>query len=197
MEELKPGWEVRGIYNEACASEGHCPYYFGRNKEGGCRYFMVFRIQQGTVNGVDLSGIAVMYLGDLPHATFEEVMSKGSDGGIYVSENATAEQRNILDALVVKSIGGLLMKKHFGVKYVKMEIEEEGENVHFKMPFGEMKQQLTKGSDGTPVRLENQTLPFLINVRAAHTPFWNYNDHGRHFDYKQRCGTWADFVIRG
>ena len=197
MEELKPGWEVKGIYNEACASEGHCPYYFGRDREGGCRYFMVFRIQQGTVNGVDLSGIAVMYLGDLPHATFEEVMSKGSDGGIYVSENATAEQRNILDALVVKSIGGLLMKKHFGVKYVKMEIEEEGENVHFKMPFGEMKQQLTKGSDGTPVRLENQTLPFLINVRAAHTPFWNYNDHGRHFDYKQRCGTWADFVIRG
>ena len=197
MEELKPGWEVKGIYNEACASEGHCPYYFGRNKEGGCRYFMVFRIQQGTVNGVDLSGITVMYLGDLPHATFEEVMSKGSDGGIYVCENATAEQRNILDALVIKSLGGLLMKKHFGVKYVKMEIEEEGENVHFKMPFGEMKQVLTKGFDGTPVRLENQTLPFLINVRAAHTPFWNYNDHGRHFDYKQRCGTWADFVIKG
>ena len=197
MEELKPGWEVKGIYNEACASEGHCPYYFGRDREGGCRYFMVFRIQEGTVNGVDLSDITVMYLGDLPHATFEEVMSKGSNGGIYVSENATAEQRNILDSLVVKSIGGLLMKKHFGVKYVKMEIEGEGESVHFKMPFGEMKQQLTKGSDGTPVRLENQTLPFLINVRAAHTPFWNYNDHGRHFDYKQRCGTWADFVIKG
>jgi hypothetical protein len=197
MAELKPGWEVKGIYNEACASEGHCPYYFGRDKEGGCRYFMVFRIREGTVNGVDLSGVTVMYLGDLPHATFEEVMSKGSDGGIYVSENASSEQRNILDSLVVNSIGGLLMKKNFGVKYVKMEIEEEGESVYFKMPFGEMKQELTKGSDGTPVRIENQTLPFLINVRAAHTPFWNYNDHGRHFDYKHRCGTWAEFVIKG
>ena len=34
MEELKQGWQVKGTYNEACAAEGHCPYYFGRDKEG-------------------------------------------------------------------------------------------------------------------------------------------------------------------
>ncbi|MCL5736166.1 MAG: DUF1326 domain-containing protein [Actinobacteria bacterium] len=51
---------MSGTYNEACASEGHCPYYFGRDKEGGCRYFMVFRITEGTADGVDLSGIAAV-----------------------------------------------------------------------------------------------------------------------------------------
>lgn len=65
------------------------------------------------------------------------------------------------------------------------------------MPFGEMKQELTRGVDGTPVRLENQTLPFLTNVKAAHTPYWKYYDHDRHFDYKDRCGTWADFMMEG
>ena len=197
MEELRPGWQVKGIYNEACAAEGHCPYYFGRDREGGCRYFMVFRIQEGKVNDVDLSGITVMYMGDIPHPTFEELMRDGSEGGIYASDNATPEQRRILDTLVVNNIGAVLMKKNFGVKYVKIDIKEEGDTVHFKMPFGEMRQQLTKGGDGTPVRIENQVLPILTNVKACHTPFWKFADHGRHFDYSDRCGTWADFMFSG
>ena len=195
MEELKPGWQVKGIYNEACASEGHCPYYFGRDKEGGCRYFMVFRIQEGTVNDVDLSGTTVVYLGDLPHSTYAEVMEKGSEGAIYINDNATPEQRKVLDILAVNALGGAIMKKVLGIQYVKIDIEETEDSVHFKMPSGEMKMQLTKSHDGNPVRLENVTLPFLSNVKAAHTPFWNWSDYDRHYDYKNRCGTWADFVM--
>ena len=60
MAEHGSAWEIKGIYNEACASEGHCPYYFGRDKEGGCRYFMVFRITEGKVDDVDLAGITAI-----------------------------------------------------------------------------------------------------------------------------------------
>jgi len=197
MVEIKPGWQIKGIYNESCASQGQCPYYFGRPRDGGCRYFMVFRIQEGKVNDVDLSGITAIYQGDLPHATFQEVLERGSNGGIYVSNNATPEQREVLDTLVVSSLGAALMKKNFGIKYVDIDVEAQDDAVSFKMPFGEMKQELTRGSDGSPVRIENQTLPFLSNVKAAHTPFWNYDDHDRHFDYKDRCGTWADFAMAG
>ena len=158
---------------------------------------MVFRIKEGKVNGVDLSGITAIYQGDLPHASFQEVLERGSNGGIYISDNATPEQREVLDTFVVNSLGGVLMKKNFGIKYVDIDIAAEEDTIYFKMPFGEMKQELTRGSDGTPVRLENQTLPFLTNVKAAHTPYWEYDDHGRHFDYKDRCGTWADFAMQG
>jgi hypothetical protein len=89
------------------------------------------------------------------------------------------------------------MKKNFGIKYVDIDVKAEDNSVYFKMPFGEMKQELTHGGDGTPVRLENQTLPFLKNVKAAHTPYWKYDDHDRHFDYKDRCGSWADFAMEG
>ena len=41
---IQPGWHLKGVYHEACASEGQCPDDFGRDKEGGCRYFMVFRV---------------------------------------------------------------------------------------------------------------------------------------------------------
>jgi hypothetical protein len=158
---------------------------------------MVFRIKEGKINDVDLSGITAIYQGDLPYANFQEVLERGSSGGIYISDNATAEQRKVLDTFVISSLGGVLMKRNFGIRYVDIDIEAKGDTVYFKMPFGEMKQELTRGNDGTPVRLENQTLPFLTKVKAAHTPYWKYNDHDRHFDYRDRCGTWADFAMEG
>jgi hypothetical protein len=197
MANIKPGWRIKGIYNESCASQGHCPYYFGRSRDGGCRYFMVFRIKEGNVNDVDMSSITAIYQGDLPHATFQEVLERGSNGGIYIGDNATPEQREVLETFAVNNLGGVLMKKNFGIKYVTIDTKAKDDTVYFKMPFGEMKQELTRGSDGTPVRLENQTLPFLRNVKAAHTPYWKYDDHDRHFDYRDRCGTWADFAMEG
>jgi len=198
MEQLKPGWQIKGIYNEACASEGHCPYYFGRDKEGGCRYFMAFRIKEGTVNNVDLSGITVVYLGDLPHSTHAEVVEKGSEGAIYISDRATPEQRKVLDTLAVVSLGGGgLMQRVFGVKYVKIDVKETKDTVHIKMPFGELKQYLMPGLDGGPIRLENVPNPWLKNLKSCHTPFWNYKDYGKDLQYKNRCGSWADFVFEG
>jgi hypothetical protein len=195
MVELEGNWQVRGTYNEACASEGHCPYYFGRDKEGGCRYFMVFRITEGSVNGVDLSGITTVYVGDLPHATFAEVNEKGSEGAIYITDMATPEQRKVLDVLVVNALGGVLMKKILGTEYVRIDAEDSDNTLHVKMPSGQMKMQLTKSINGEAIRLENITLPFLSNVKAAHTSFWNWSGYNRHYDYKDRCGTWADFVM--
>ena len=166
-------WQVRGVYHETCASEGYCPYYFGRDKEGGCRYFMVFRVTDGKAGDVDLSGVVAIYIGD----------------------NATQAQREALDRLAVVALGGVMMKRVLGVHYVPIEIQQGEGWVHFRMPSGEMRMELTKGLDGSAVRLENQTLPFLSNVKAAHAPFWHWADHDRHFDYRNRCGTWADFEM--
>lgn len=197
MQELNTGWTVTGTYNETCASEGHCPLYFGRGVDGGCRYYMVFRLEEGTVNGVDLSGITVVYNGDILHSTFSDFLEQGSEAGIYVSDNATDAQREVLDTLVLKSIGGLLVGKNFGVKYVPIEVSETDDSVSFKTPFGEMSQSLTKGFDGSPVRIENSALPFLKNLKHCHTTHWTYNDHGKDFDYNDRCGSWADFAFSG
>ena len=197
MEELKPGWQVKGTYNEACASEGHCPYYFGRDVQGGCRYFMVFRIQEGKVNDVDLSGITVIYNGDILYSKFADFMQKGSEGGVYVSDNATQEQRKVLDTLVTTNMGALFMKKIFGTKYLKIDTEETDGTFHVKMPFGEMEQSLVKGLDGGPIRIENVPIPVLKNLKHCHTLFWTYKDHGKNFEYKDRCGTWADFLFKG
>jgi hypothetical protein len=197
MKDLTPGWKVAGTYNEACAAEGHCPFYFGRDVEGGCRYFMVFRIKDGKVNGVDLSGITVIYNGDIPYPKFADFMKHGSEGGVYVSDNATEEQRKILDTLVTTNMGALFMKKIFGVKYVNIDVDESENAFKVKTPFGEMNQHQVKGLDGGPIRIENSVLPVLKNLKHCHTSQWTYKDHGKNFQYKNRCGTWADFVFEG
>ena len=190
-----PDWQIRGVYHETCASEGHCPYYFGRDKEGGCRYFMVFRIVDGVADGVDLSGTTVIYVGDLPHATYEEVVTKGSEGAVYIDNSATPQQLSVLEELAQRALGGVLMKKFVGIHKVDVDLSEQDGVLQVQMPAGRMRMELTRGQDGGPVRLENQTLPFLTNVRAAHAPYWEWKDHGRHFEYRERCGTWADFAM--
>ena len=158
---------------------------------------MVFRIKEGKVNDVDLSGVTVIYNGDILYPKFSDFMEHGSEGGVYVSDNATEEQRKVLETLVTTNMGALFMKKIFGVKYVKMDIEEKDDTFSVKMPFGEMNQQQMKGLDGGPIRIENVPMPVLKNLKHCHTPHWNYNDHGKNFEYKDRCGTWADFVFQG
>jgi hypothetical protein len=195
MSAAQPGWQVKGVYHETCASEGHCPYYFGRDKEGGCRYFMVFRITEGQVGGVDLAGVTAVYLGDLPYATYAEVATKGSHGAAYISDTATPHQRAVLDTLAVSALGGALMKDLWGVNYVPLTVEEGEDWVQVSIPTGQMKMQLTRSGNGEPVRIENATLPFLRNIKAAHAPYWRWADYDRHYEYRNRCGTWADFIM--
>jgi len=47
------------------------------------------------------------------------------------------------------------------------------------------------------VRIENVANPSLKNIKHCHTSFWTYKDLGKDFSYKNRCGTWADFVYQG
>ena len=197
MEKLTPGWKITGTYNEACASEGHCPYYFGRDVEEGCRYFMVFRIKKGCVNDIDLSGIAVVYNGNIRYPKFEDFMQNGSEGSVYVSHNAIDEQRKVLDTLVTTNIGANFMKTIFEVKYEQIETSESDGSFHIKTPFGVMKQNLMKGIEGEAIRIENCALPNLKKLKVCHTSFWRYRDHRVNFSYKHRCGTWGDFVFEG
>ena len=189
------GWRISGLYLETCAAEGQCPYYFGREKVGGCRYFMTFRIMDGVVAGVDLAGIDTVYMGDLPYPSFAECVTKGSHGAVYISDTATPEQRAVLDTLVKQALGGALMKDFWGVHYAPISVKEGDGSVEVTMPTGAMRMELTKSGNGEPVRIENATLPFLSNIKAAHAPFWNWTDHDRHYEYTGRCGTWADFAF--
>jgi hypothetical protein len=191
---IEPGWQVRGVWYEACASEGHCPLYFGRDMENPCRNFAVYDIREGQINGVDMAGIRIIAVADILSTRGAELGSSGTAAAIYVSENATPEQRPILEAFVATSLP-LPVRELRGIKFVPIDISLDGPSYHVTMPFGELKGTLTVGRDGTnPQRIDNAFVPFLRELRIANTEFWRYKDLNRNWEYRNRSGTVGDLA---
>ena len=42
-------WNIKGTWHESCASEGHCSFYFGRDREEPCKQIVVYDIKEGEI----------------------------------------------------------------------------------------------------------------------------------------------------
>lgn len=193
-------WSAKGNWYEACASEGHCSYYFGRDREESCKSFQLFQFEEGKMGEVDISGVLAINVVDLYSNKVAELMVKGGEGGVYISDKTTEEQRKYLEPYFVNNIpSSILLRKVLGVKYVNIELKQEGNTFHITMPYGEMQLSFTPGLDGkNPQRLENSPFGvFFSDIKICNTHFWKYNDFGRNWDFKNRSGTIASFDGKG
>ena len=93
-------WNIKGVWHESCASEGHCSFYFGRDREEPCKQFVLFQIEEGQINNVDIGGMLVITVTDLFSRKAADVVAKGGEGGIYISDTATEEQRKALESFL-------------------------------------------------------------------------------------------------
>jgi len=162
--------------------------------ESPCRNFAVYDIREGQINGVDMAGVRIISVADILSTRAADLPVSGTAAAVYVSENATEEQRPILEAFVTTSLP-LPVRESRGVKFVPIDISLDGPNYHITMPFGELKGSLTIGRDGTnPQRIENSPVPFLRDLKIANTELWRYNDLGRNWEYRNRSGTVGDLA---
>jgi hypothetical protein len=193
-------WNMKGIWYEACAAEGHCSFYFGRDRETPCKSFQLFQIKEGKISDVDIGGILAINVIDLYSNKAAELLTKGGEGGLYISDNATDEQKKYLEPFFSNNVpGGLLLRKVLGTRYVDINIKQEDKTYHITMPYGEMRMTLTTGGDGkNPQRLENSLFSvFFKDIKICNTQFWKYNDFGRKWEFVNRSGTIADFDLQG
>jgi len=200
MSKERISWNSKGVWYEACASEGHCSFYFGRDREESCKSFQLFQIDEGKIGDVDISGVLAINVVDLYSNKAMDVMTKGGEGGVYISDKTTEEQRKYLETYFSKNIpGSILLRKVLGIKYVDINLEQEGNTYHVTMPHGEMKLSYTPGLDGkNPQRLENSIFGvFLSDIKICNTHFWKYNDFGRDWEFTNRSGVIASFDLKG
>jgi hypothetical protein len=200
MSKERISWYTKGSWYEACASEGHCSFYFGRDRETPCKSFQLFQINEGKIGEVDMSGVLAINVIDLYSNKAADVMAKGGEGGIYISDKTTEEQRRYLEPYFTNNIPGmLLLKKALGIKYVDINLEQDGNTFHVTMPNGEMKLSYTPGLDGiNPQKLENSPYGiYLSDLKICNTHFWNYNDFGKNWEFKNRSGVIASFDLKG
>jgi len=205
--DTKENWELKGTFFECCIQNGHCPLWFGRDIAGeACKNMATFQIEEGHIDNVDMKGIIIIHHGDGIGPKCEDLdMSKGGgykEGAVYISDNATEEQRKLLEPFVRKNLGGVIFKKFLGVKFVKIDITEENGIYHVTYPFGEMKQTPAIGDDGkNPMRLENGTRYNLvvlpIDCIFCNTLFWKFNDYGKNLEYHNTSGCMSKFDCKG
>ncbi len=194
------GWSMKGVWHEACASEGHCSFYFGRDRDTPCKSFQLYQIEEGKIGDVDIGGVLAIHVVDLYSNKAADVLTKGGEGGVYISDKTTEEQRRYLEPFFTNRIpGGMILSKVLGIKYVDINLKQEGTTFHVTMPYGEMKLSYTPGLDGkNPQRLENSPFGIYISdLKICNTHFWNYNDFDRNWEFKNRSGVIAKFDMKG
>jgi hypothetical protein len=192
-------WRIKGVVYEACAAEGHCPLWLGRDTSSPCTSFMVLQIDEGHIDGVAIDGTIVVFLADLSSNKFGEVMAMGGEGGIYISDGASDAQRKVLEPFLSNNVPGtFLVRNVLAVKYAKMDLKKEGKMIHFTMPFGGLKMSLTTGADGNPVRLENTFMSAILpELNVCDTHHWDFHDLGKDFDFSGRSGIMFPYEREG
>ena len=92
-------WALKGVFYECCRMEGHCPLWFGRDLwEKPCANLATHEIKEGQIDGIDMKGIIVTYFQDGIGPKASDVYGGNGikEGAVYISDNASAEQRSVL-----------------------------------------------------------------------------------------------------
>lgn len=96
-------YELEGSSLEACTCETSCPCWGGYELNAGCDTVLSWRIDRGTIEGVDVSGRAVAVL--VPTAC-SAVPQGASSTTIYVDNEATLQQEEALLNAWTGRLGG-------------------------------------------------------------------------------------------
>ena len=195
----QPGWMLKGNFYECCRTEGQCPLWFGRDLWGkSCVNFATYQITGGHINGVDMKGIIIIHHQDGLGPTYAELRKGAQEGAVYISDNATDEQKQLLEAFAIKNLGADKWKKRLGVKFVNVKISKENNTYHIVMPYGEQHLTMTTGGDGeTAVRMENPRNKAYSNIQICNTDLWSFHDYGKNIEFRNTSGVVTDFAVQG
>jgi hypothetical protein len=136
--EMTMAFQVEGRYFENCSCEVVCPctvsLALGADYDR-CQVILVFRVDSGEVDGVDVGGLTVAAVGDTP-----KVMSDGGWRlGVVIDEAASDEQAEALGAVFGGSAGGPmaalggLIGEQLGVERLPIDFSSENGNHHVKI----------------------------------------------------------------
>ncbi|HEX6481158.1 MAG TPA: DUF1326 domain-containing protein [Ktedonobacteraceae bacterium] len=98
-------YNLDGTLLEACSCMAPCPCGIGEDPdEGSCDAFYAYHIDQGQINGVDVSGLTLVEVAQIPG----NILAGNWRLVMYVDDRATAEQQEaLLHAFGGKSGGPL------------------------------------------------------------------------------------------
>ena len=169
-------WNLSGRYFETCSCELMCPCNLSFDHGATydyCRATLCFGIEQGEIEGTDVSGLNYVFIVDSP-----KVMTEGNwKMGVFVDANASDEQMDKLVKVFTGQLGGPmeglapLVAEMVGVERATIELNHDGgrhsvrigDAIDFEVedivPFGV--------EDGHTVKFDGMFHPVATNLTMA------------------------------
>ena len=170
-------WKLDLSYFESCSCDVVCPctasLALGATLDR-CRVTLVFKVNDGEVDGTDVSGLAVAVVADTP-----KVMSDGNWRlGLFIDDTASDEQAEKLGGVFSGALGGPmaalgpLVGEVLGVERAPIEVRDDG--LRHSVRIGdavdlEIEDVVPYGSEsGEPVKLVGVFHPAGPDLTVAH-----------------------------
>ena len=156
-------WNLSGKMVESCTCNMLCPCWFGVKElmimdKGYCAGPILFRIHNGSSDGVDLKGREVVMAFDFPGPT---VFDGNATARLYIDEAADTSQLKQLEDIFQGRRGGPMeMISSFASKWLptestNIEINDDGNNLTASVgSFGQIKSQQLKNDSGHLMTLQ-------------------------------------------
>jgi hypothetical protein len=170
-------WKLDGSYFETCSCDVICPctasLSLGATRDR-CKVTLVFNVEDGQIEGTDVSGLTVAAVADTP-----KVMSDGNWRlGVFIDAAASDEQAEKLGGVFSGALGGPmealgpLVGESLGVERARIDVQQEG--IRHSVRIGdavdfEIEDVVPFGSQtGEPARLTGIFHPAGSELRVAH-----------------------------
>ena len=156
-------WSLNGKMVESCSCTMLCPCWFGVKElmimdKGYCASAILFRIQNGSSDGVDLKGREVVLAFDFPGPT---LLDGNGIARLYIDDAADTNQRKQLEDVFQGRKGGpmqivsSLLSKWLPTESTQIEVNDDGNNVTASVgSFGQIKSQELKNQSGQSMILQ-------------------------------------------
>jgi hypothetical protein len=100
---MEMAYRLEGSSQEACTCEWGCPCWAGNEPDEGCDTVISWRIDDGTIEGVDVSGRSVAVVADVACSVADQGAASAT---LYVDNEATSEQEEALMSAWTGRLGG-------------------------------------------------------------------------------------------
>jgi hypothetical protein len=99
------GYQLEGTLLEVCSCEVLCPCWIGEDPDQGtCQSVVAYNLLKGTIRGVDVSGLTLVSVVDIPGNVLEGNWRQA----VYVDDRAEDEQAEALLDAFAGNLGGPL-----------------------------------------------------------------------------------------
>lgn len=154
-------WQVTGQWLEVCSCKMHCPCWLGPGAEpdqGYCAGALIFDIQQGQADGIDLSDSKVVFVADWPG----DFWAGQGTARLYLDQAASADQRRVLEAIFsgknggpLEPVWGAVISKWLPAQATNLAIRWGDSPSITVGDIGQVQAQALKTEDGRQVSMQN------------------------------------------